>query len=1235
MAAAGIGGWLRALTARFSRSPVRRRAPVRSADADPLEHPLLSVIVPVYNVEEYLGECFQSLSDQTLASMEIIVVDDGSTDGSRDIAADHAARDARFVMLDTLSNPGRGAARNRGIGAARGRYITFLDSDDTIPTTAYQQMVDTLERTGSDFALGAVRRVRHGKRTVPAWTRTVHTVERLGVTIDEFPEAMLDVIACNRMFRRDFWNERIGVFEEGVAYEDHVPMVAAYLRAGAFDVLSAFTYNWRIRENATSMGQQKHRIANLHDRLRAEREALRIVSAEASEPVRAAWLGRVVNTDLPVFVPAALVADDDYRAALQAAAADFLALAGPEALQHARADRKLTTALVARGRWDEVDRLTQFVRLNGILPETSVRDGRVIAELPFGRDLDLPPEIYELGRYQSTLMSQVSALHWEADRTLQIEGWAYIRGIDLTDTAPEIDAWLQQLGKNRVLPLAVVPRVAPEATEAGNDPHQRYDHAGFRLTVPADRLPDSGRWQLRLRVRSEGVERTGAIHALSRFGTWDRLPSSPAVDADDPVRLVAMLDQTDGFVLQARSDGFRAVQLDTRDDGSLTGIVRALAPLRTRPVEAVLLGPGGPARTAPVRVTDLGDFAFSLASPGGGGPFSLQIVTEDAKRHRVAWLTETAASTRTLDGGGRAGWSRTPRGLVQVVPSRPRCRVETVDVDGARLTVTVATEEIDPALLTSAALACEVASVRADTVEPTGRDRWLITFPLTASPWPGDDLLPLPTGSYGLSLPGAPGGVGAEIAMVADPSLLSRLPYELGTDAHAVTVTRASRSTQLQLRLAPPLRADERGRAAQRRLAARYRDTVFTPADQVLFQCYRGEFATDSQLAIHHELRRRQTTLDLVWAVADRAVALPAGGRGVLIGSWEWYEALGRSRYLCTNIDFERFFERRAHQRFLQTFRGYPNRSMGIPLWRTEGYTEQLIAAECERRARAWTSIVVADTFGEDLYRRSYRYRGDALVTGYPRTDALVRPEPGRRERVRERLGIGPDATAVLYAPTWRDGHATGEWSARLFDGLDLERLAEALGPDHTVLLRGHTYNLADAGTTRSSRRPGVLDVTGYPEVNDLILAADVAVLDYSSLRFDWLLTGKPLLFFVPDLEQYLTRWPVLYDFVETAPGPLLRSTHEVVAALRDLPSVEQEYADARAAADRRFNALHDGHASARVVTAFFPESAGPRGDRSDDPVVTAGRSGAAEPDRPEPRGDTETLDSGPPPGGA
>ena len=374
--------------------------------------PALSVIVPVHNVEDYLAECLDSLLEQTLTSLEIVVVDDGSTDGSAAIVADYAARDDRIRVV-TQPNRGLGAARNAGIAVATAPYLTFLDSDDTIPRSAYAQMVATLDRTGSDFVVGAVRRVRNGKRSVPAWTRNVHQRERLSVTIDEFPEAMQDVIACNRMFRRDFWIERIGPFEEGVAYEDHVPMVTAYLRARAFDVLTTVTYNWRIRENATSIGQQKHLVSNLHDRLRAKRDAFRIVSQEASDAVRSAWLGRVINTDLPVFVPAALAADDEYRETLQAAATDFLSRSGPDVFRHARADRKVMTALVAAGRWDEVDRLAEYVRLNGILAETVVRDGRIVAELPFGHDLDLPPEMYELSVHQSGLVAALSDVRWE------------------------------------------------------------------------------------------------------------------------------------------------------------------------------------------------------------------------------------------------------------------------------------------------------------------------------------------------------------------------------------------------------------------------------------------------------------------------------------------------------------------------------------------------------------------------------------------------------------------------------------------------------------------------------------------------------------------------------------------------------------------------------------------------------------------------------------------------------
>jgi CDP-glycerol glycerophosphotransferase len=313
---------------------------------------------------------------------------------------------------------------------------------------------------------------------------------------------------------------------------------------------------------------------------------------------------------------------------------------------------------------------------------------------------------------------------------------------------------------------------------------------------------------------------------------------------------------------------------------------------------------------------------------------------------------------------------------------------------------------------------------------------------------------------------------------------------------------------------------------------------------------------------------------------------VPEGGRALLIDSQEWYAALGSSRYLCRNIDFERYFRKRPYQRYLQTFHGYPFKSMGATLWRAQGRSESVVAHECARRSDAWDAIVVPESFCVDLYRREYRYSGEVLITGYPRNDALQSQDVGAtRSRVLEQLGIEPDRVVVLYAPTWRDTVATSPWTAKMFDGLDLAQLAEELGDGYALLLRGHNYNLREGLSPITGH---VWDVSAYPEINDLLLAADVAVLDYSSIRFDWLITGKPVMFFVPDLENYLSSRRVLFDFAPTAPGPLLSTTTEVAEALLDLGSVVTKYAAARELFNKEFNRLHDGHAAERVLDAFF-----------------------------------------------
>ena len=113
--------------------------------------------------------------------------------------------------------------------------------------------------------------------------------------------------------------------------------------------------------------------------------------------------------------------------------------------------------------------------------------------------------------------------------------------------------------------------------------------------------------------------------------------------------------------------------------------------------------------------------------------------------------------------------------------------------------------------------------------------------------------------------------------------------------------------------------------------------------------------------------------------------------------------------------------------------------------------------------------------------------------------------------------------------------------------------------------------------------------MTAYPEVNDLILAADVAVLDYSSMRFDVALAGKPAVFLVPDLEDYTEQTRgFLFDFARSAPGLLVDTTEQVIAALADLPALAEAWAPRIAEFNAYFHRLDDGRAAERVVDEFF-----------------------------------------------
>lgn len=546
---------LQRLSRRLGQTPI-------SAPAEPC----VSVVIPTYNVAQYLDECLNSVLDQSLRELEIIVVDDGSTDSTVGIARGVAGRDPRVTVL-TQAHAGQGAARNRGVAVATGRYLAFVDGDDLVPRDAYARMVAMAEESASDFVLGPVVRLKpDGRLSPPGWHAQVFDRLRRGVTIEDFPTAMFDVLACNRLFRREFWRREVGGFPSGVAYEDHVPMVRAYLRARAFDVLPDPVYWWRIRADATSTRQQKHQLHNLRDRIAVKREALTLITAEALPAVRSAWLARVLDLDLASYLRPALLADSEYRQVLALTFAEYLGLADDAALNQIRVVFRLAAQLAADGRWDLVEGLLRRADASGgELPTELVEDGLTESGLYVAASelaelgIALPRRLGLVGELQSRVAVCLSDLRWVAGE-LRLEGWATVPLLDTFTVVPELTARLVDLDNPDTddlgVTLAVEHRRTEMATFWSKAHYARSDGGGFALRIDPQQLASVGgvgRWQLRLALQVEGVHREGAVRFAQpgSLAALDRLPHH--LDPGATREMQPEFDLEHGFVLRLRA----------------------------------------------------------------------------------------------------------------------------------------------------------------------------------------------------------------------------------------------------------------------------------------------------------------------------------------------------------------------------------------------------------------------------------------------------------------------------------------------------------------------------------------------------------------------------------------------------------------------------------------------------------------------------------------------------------
>lgn len=275
--------------------PLRRDDVLRDPPLPGNRNPLLSVVMPTYNVEEWVGDTIKSILNGSWDNFELIVVDDGSSDHTVEIIRRFQEQDSRIRLF---KNPGSGGAQARNFGADRavGEYLIFVDGDDLISRQAFQQLIGSLESTGSQMAIGDFQKFW----PTSTWQNSAAfglAERKTGTTLVRSPKLIGNRTCWNRMFRTTFYREAGIHFPSSPRANDILPMTLAMSKAESIDVVPEIVYSYRARSGSSSMTSALGSAESLRGYFRQESLCAAVLSSPCPAPLEAAYWRTSLGVD--------------------------------------------------------------------------------------------------------------------------------------------------------------------------------------------------------------------------------------------------------------------------------------------------------------------------------------------------------------------------------------------------------------------------------------------------------------------------------------------------------------------------------------------------------------------------------------------------------------------------------------------------------------------------------------------------------------------------------------------------------------------------------------------------------------------------------------------------------------------------------------------------------------------------------------------------------------------------
>ena len=336
--------------------------------------------------------------------------------------------------------------------------------------------------------------------------------------------------------------------------------------------------------------------------------------------------------------------------------------------------------------------------------------------------------------------------------------------------------------------------------------------------------------------------------------------------------------------------------------------------------------------------------------------------------------------------------------------------------------------------------------------------------------------------------------------------------------------------------------------------------------------------------AIYEKARDLAPRVRGVWVVRkDAAGSLPAGVDYVVEGSARYLRVMARATYLVNNVNFPHAMSKRSGSVHVHTQHGTPLKTMGLDLQCYPMGAQGMNFARLREHCARWDFTISANPMSSHVWQRVYPGNYEMLEIGYPRNDRFFHVTDEEIARIRTGLAIAPEQTAILYAPTYR------EYQSDFLPLLGVSRLAAALDHGFVLLVRAHYFSPVGSRQPPDAEKGArVVNVSSHRSVEDLCLASDVLLTDYSSIMFDYAGLDRPIVIYAPDWETYKRTRGVYFDLLAEPPGAVATTEEELIEVFRSGAACSSEAAKMRAEFRARFCVYDDGHAAERVIRRVF-----------------------------------------------